>query len=119
MLHIKNYSKIIGDFIEYKEYTLGIESITQMADSYHILVYLNRDGVKEDYIGMELTRTKKAKYRYQLYQTHMHHNNTAVTLDCIQNLDWFGYIICKMAGNGNWQMNIPAWSQNNPSKKIN
>ena len=119
MLRIKNYSNLIGDFIEYKEYTLGISDIGEHTDRYNILVYLKRDGVIEDYIGMELTRTKKANYRYHLYQTHMQHNSTAVTLDCIQNLDWFGYIICKMVGNANWQMNIPGWSHKNPNKKIN
>lgn len=109
MLNIKNFNNLKGDYIQCDGYTLSIEDINQGQEKYAITVSLTKqNGPIEDYIGFTLLRDGSAKYsgNYVLYQTHASHLRTEVTLNCIKNKDWFGYMICQMAGNNNWQMKI-------------
>ena len=114
MLTIKNFNELKGNYIECDGYTLSIEDINQGTEKYAITVSLiKQNGTIQDYIGFTLLRSSSAKYsgNYVMYQTHASHLRTEVTLNCIKNKDWFGYMICQMAGNNNWNMNIKTWKQ--------
>ena len=112
MLNLKNFYELKGDYIECDGYTLSIDAICGFPDKYAITVSLkNKNGKIEDYVGYELLRDTSAKYsgNYVMHQTHASHLMTEVSLNCMQNKDWFGYMICQMAGNDNWNMNIKTW----------
>lgn len=112
MLKLQNFYDLKGDYIECSGYTLSIDGIAHFQTLYAITVSLkNGNGKIEDYVGYELLRDNKNKSsgNYTMYQTHKTHLMTEVTLNCLQNKDWFGYMICQMAGNNNWNMNIKPW----------
>lgn len=118
MLKIENHKNLKGDFIEYKEYTIYIDSVYEQKDHYKIIVGLKQNNKLEDYIGVELSRQPKQNGNYILTQPAMPTNFTDVTLSCIKNLDWFGYMTCKMIGERNWQMKIPGYNHKQPQKKL-
>jgi len=112
MLNIKNFYDLKGDYIECAGYTLSIDGIMETTTQYQITVSLkNQNGKIEDYIGYQLLRDNNTKYsgNYVMYQTHKSHLRTEVTLNCMQNKNWFGYMICQMAGNNNWNMKIKPY----------
>jgi len=112
MLRLQNFQQLKGDYIECDGYTLSIDGIAHFQKHYAITVSLkNKFGKIEDYIGYELLRNKRSEHvgNYVMYQTHNSHLKTEVTLNCMQNKDWFGYMICQMAGNNNWNMQIKPW----------
>ena len=106
MLKIENLNKLKGDFIEYNEYTLYIDSITELKNQYKIIVALRKNGYIHDYVSIELSKSANPHYL------------TDVTVSCIENLDWFGYMTCRMVGENSWQMKIPGYNIKQPQKKL-
>ena len=116
MLTIKNFKKLKGDFIEYNGYTLYIENISELKNQYKIIVGLRKESRIEDYVSIELSRHPNGIGNYKMHQSANPHYLTDVTVDCIQNLDWFGHMTCQMVGTNSWQMTIPLWTRRNKKK---
>ena len=119
MLKIENYIKLKGDFIQYEEYILYIDSITELKNQYKIIVGLRKNGLIHDYVSIELSRHPNMSGNYKMHQSSNPHYLTDVTVSCIQNLDWFGYMTCRMIGENSWQMKIPGWNKKQPQNKLN
>ena len=116
MLKINNFGNLRGDFVEYNDYTLYIDNIIERRDYYRILVGLKQNGKIQDYISVELSRYPKENGNYTMHQSANPHYMTEVTVNCIENLDWFGYMTCQMVGTNSWQLNIPFWTRRNKTK---
>lgn len=118
MLKIENHNKLRGDFIEYNGYTLYIDSITDSKNHYKIIVGLRNGSKIEDYVAIELSKHPNISGNYKMHQSANPHYLTDVTISCIENLDWFGYMTCRMVGENSWQMKIPGYNIKQPQKKL-
>ena len=116
MLKIENYKKLKGDFVEYNGYTIYVDNISDLKNQYKIIIGLRKGSNIEDYVSIELSKYSKQSGNYVLHQSLNPHYMTEVTLTCIENLDWFGYMTCQMVGTNSWQLNIPHWTRRNKTK---